>query len=216
MTRSQRLDALFEEWERRIPEPGRLCRDGIVCEECFETADPKLLFVSKEPNNPVGDGFDFRTWWTEEPVKYSFSHRLSEWAFGMQHGFPPLSEFDADQANKREAIRAIAFMNLKKVGGSASADSKVIKATVDREQDLLRRQIAIIEPDVIVGGIGNSGLWHLLLPDIEFIGCGFDIGVTRVDGIRVIDFYHPSYRVPRAMSYALLGRVFQSEIFARL
>ena len=107
-------------------------------------------------------------------------------------------------------------MNLKKVGGSASADSKATKATVDRELDLLRRQIAILEPDVIVGGIGNSGLWHLLLPDIEFIGCGFDIGVTRVDGIRVIDFYHPSYRVPRAMSYALLGRVFQSEIFCKV
>ena len=208
MTKTERLNALFAEWQEKRPEEADfMCLDGIVCEESYESTKPKLLFIAKEPNHPEGPGFDFREWWCEE-VKYAFSKRLCEWAYGVWNGFPSLSEFD--EAEKLEIIRSIAFMNLKKVGGSSKADPQVIRGITERDKDFLRRQIKIIDPDVIVGGIGDSSLWSLLFPRIEFQPSGFDIGVACVGHVRVIDFYHPSYRVPRAMSYSLLGRVFQS------
>lgn len=107
-------------------------------------------------------------------------------------------------------------MNLKKVGGSGSADWRLIQSTTKRDREFLCQQIGIIAPDVIVGGVGDSGLWSMLFPDITLEDCGFDIRVARVGHVKVVDFYHPSYRVPRAMSYALLGRVFQSERFNAL
>ena len=217
-TKTQLLDDLFTEWARRDPNTARLlCRDGIVREECYDTAAPKTLFVSKEPNNPQGLGFDFRDCWANDPVKYGFSHRLSEWAFGVQNGFPPLSVFDSNESHKRESMQAIAFMNLKKVGGSGTADSDSIKSLVTRDEDLLRRQIEIIAPDVLIGCIGfERDVWRLLFPQLEFQPSGFDVSVARVNGIRIIDFYHPSYRVPRAMSYTLLASVYQSRLFESL
>ena len=216
-TRTERLNELFAAWKQRIIEVAdRMCLDGIVCEESYENTNPKLLFITKEPNHPEGSGFDFREWWSES-VEYAFANRLCEWSYGVQNGFPPLSEFDKDEANKLAAIRSISFMNLKKVGGSGSSDLEVIRSTTDRDKDLLRRQIEIIDPDIIVGGIGrDSRLWSLLFPDIILQDCGFDIRVARIGRVRVIDFYHPSYRVARAMSYSLLGRVFQSGKFAKL
>ena len=209
-----RMDELFEEWKQRMGEEAeRMCLDGIVCEENYESADPKLLFIAKEPNHPEGPGFDFREAFCKE-VRYAFSIRLCEWAYGIWNGFPPLSV--VDEVDRLEVMRSISFMNLKKVGGTGSADYERIRSITDRDKDLLRRQIEIIDPDVIIGGVGNSCLWSLLFPGIVLQNCGFDIPVARVGNVKVIDFYHPSYRVPRAMSYSLLGRVFQSDGFRRL
>ena len=216
-TKMQRLNELFEEWKRRRKEEAEfMCLDGIVCEKNYERANPKLLFVAKEPNNPEGRGSDYRESFSKE-VKYAFSKRLCEWAYGVWNGFPSLSEFDAKaDTDKLEVMRSISFMNLKKVGGKGEADPKEIQSVTNRDKALLRRQIEIIDPDVIIGGVGDSSLWSLLFPGIALQKCGFDILVARVGRVRVIDFYHPSYRVPRAMSYSLLGRVFQSDEFGRL
>ena len=219
-TRTERLNKLFDEWkQKRRKEAECMCLDGIVCEDNYESANPKLLFIAKEPNNPKGPAFDFREEWRRE-VKYAFAIRLCEWAYGVWNCFPPLSEFDAlAEADKLEVMSYISFMNLKKVGGPGKADQEEIRSTTDRDKDLLRRQIEIIDPDVIIGGVGrgDSRLWSLLFHGIAFQDCGFDICVARVGHRRVIDFYHPSYHnVPRAMSYSLLGRVFQSDEFKRL
>ena len=115
--------------------------------------------------------------------------------------------------DRLEVMRSVSFMNLKKVGGTGSADYEKIQCVTDRDKDLRRRQIEIIDPDVIIGGIGNSSLWFLIFPEITFQNYAFDIPVARVGRTRIIDFYHPLYRVPRAMSYSLLGRVFQSDEF---
>ena len=206
-TRTKRLNELFAEWKQQRPEEAdRMCLDGIVCEKNYERTKPKLLFITKEPNNPEGPGFDFREWWSQE-VKYAFTNRLCEWAYGIWNGFPPLSEFEA-KADKLEVIRSISFMNLKKVGGAGAVDRERIRSVTDRDKDLLRRQVKLIDPDVIIGGVGDFSLWSLLFPGITLQDCGFDIHVARVGRVKVIDFYHPSYRVPRAMSYSLLGRVY--------
>ena len=213
MTKTEKLNRLFDEWKKQRPEEARrMCLDGIVCEERYGSPNSKkILFIMKEPNHPEGPGFDFREWWCQEGAQYGFSIRLCEWAYGIRKGFPPLTQFDGETDEyKLEIMHSIAFMNLKKVGGSSKADPQVIRGITERDKDFLRRQIKIIDPDVIVGGIGDSSLWSLLFPRIEFQPSGFDIGVACVGHVRVIDFYHPSYRVPRAMSYSLLGRVFQS------
>ena len=216
MPRTEQLNNLFDEWEAQQPEEAQyMCRDGIVCEEHYETTNPKILFIAKEPNNPPPqEGFDFREWWGRDGPQYLFSWRLCQWAYGIWNGFPPLAQFDRE-ADPLNIMRSIAFMNLKKVGGEDNANLNIIRAITERDQNFLQQQIEIIDPDVIVGCVGRDlHIWLLLFPGIVFHDCGFDIDVAHVAGrkkkVPVIDFYHPSYRVPRAMSYCLLGRVFQT------
>ena len=50
-TKTERLNDLFVEWRECYgAEADRMCLDGIVCEKDYDTTDPKLLFVAKEPN----------------------------------------------------------------------------------------------------------------------------------------------------------------------
>ena len=46
-------------------------------------------------------------------------------------------------------------MNLKKVGGGASVNYDVLKRTIITEKDLIVKEIKIIEPDIIIGSIGQ-------------------------------------------------------------
>lgn len=217
MTRTEQLNQLFDEWMEQNPgEAQRMCLDGIVCEERYENTNPKILFIAKEPNHQEGPGFDFREWWRQEGVRYRFSKRLCEWAYGIWREFPPFDCFDGETDEyKSDIMRSIAFMNLKKAGGGNQADPDAILAATQRDQVLLRRQIEIIEPNIVVGGVGRDRrIWPLLFPGIESQDSGFGIDaahvVVRERRVLVIDFYHPSYRVPRAMLYCLLGRVFQT------
>ena len=50
-----------------------MCLDGIVREKDYDTTDPKLLFVAKEPNTS-------KVFFREE-VKYAFTKRLCEWTY---------------------------------------------------------------------------------------------------------------------------------------
>ena len=216
MIATEKLDALFHRWQEEFPEyKGKFNKDGINNEEVFEKQKLKLLFLAKEPNDPDQSEWDFREWWAEE-VKYSFSHRICEWAFGLLNGFPPVENITYDNEKRVQIMSAVAFMNLKKSGGKANADHDEIKKTITRERHLILEEISIINPHIIIGGLGRTEFWSLLFPDIRFTDSGFDIKVARHDSYRIIDYYHPSYRVPRSMSYCLLGRVFTSDVFREL
>jgi len=215
---NRKLDQLFLQWKNNYGgQSHRFCPDGIINEKEYQRANTKVLFVTKEPNHPRGEGFDFREWYSED-VKYQFAHRLSEWAHGILHGFPPLSDLDGEDSKARRlaALRSVAFMNVKKVGGSSSANKKGIREAIRRDKKLILKQIQIIAPDVIVGCLGESDLWSLLFEDVKLIESGFDILVASTPHGRLIDYYHPSYRVPRSMSYSLLGHVIESKSFQRL
>ena len=216
MTKTEKLDELFDRWVKEISElAGKFHKDGIINESIYERQKTKLLFITKEPNDPNQTEGDFREWWSQS-IKYSFSHRICEWAFGLQKGFPPVTELRYDNQERTAIMKSIAFMNLKKNGGASTANHDVIKDTILKQQRLILEEINVIEPDIIIGGIGDIMFWKLLFPEIEFKDSGFDIKVARVDSLKLINFYHPSYQVPRAMTYCLLHSVFTSNIFTNL
>ncbi len=212
MTLTEQLDVLFDEWVQRFPHlKGRIIKDGIIDETEYSKQKLKILFITKEPNDPGEGEWDFRKFWKSE-IKYSFSHRISEWAFGLINSFPPIKEIPDLQEEKIKTMKKIAFINLKKTGGGAIANEEKITTTVKEQKDLLIREIKIINPDLIIGGIGihNTALWEILFPNIMFFDSGYDIEVAKYEKYQIVNYYHPSYRVPRAMSYALLNLVTNS------
>lgn len=232
-----KLDEIFAEWESSNPQyHGRFTRDGIINEQVFQTQKLKLLFIAKEPNQsqkPIDEKpEDYRIELSdlEIPKDYSkvYSYRIAEWAYGILNDFPPFENFFFEkQKNKlgyNETLQKIAFMNVKKIGGAGASNAEEINQYVIRDQKYLISEINLIDPDIIVLGLGLSQEMRAsLFPDlseVNWMDCGFSkIKVARWHKTRIIDFYHPSVRpvhLTPQESYALLKNIFHSETFRKL
>ena len=105
MTKTENLDSLFIKWESSVKGyKGKMKRDGIVNESLYLDANPKVLFITKEPNDPRQSSGDYRTWW-KEGLKYSFSNRIAELSFGLHNSFP---KYDLIKGNYTE-LRMLRF-----------------------------------------------------------------------------------------------------------
>lgn len=219
--KNQRLNKLFEDWRNRYKKADNFVKDGIINEALFESTSQKILFITKEPNDPKQEGTDFREWWKKE-VFYGFSYRIAEWAFGILNNFPPYDEIWPKQNGKYddskglEAIQSIAFMNIKKSGGVGIANNVTIGDHIEKYKDLIKKQISIIDPDIIVLGLSWTAKSKLIFPGIKWIKSGYGIPVAKYDTYTVIDFYHPSARNGLAASYCLLKCIFNTDIYKNL
>lgn len=214
MNKTAQLNALFEEWQLAMKdELGGFVADGIIDEQLFEQANRKILFITKEPNNPTQKAGDFREWW-QQPLEGGFSMRIAEWAHGLLYDFPVFDSISDEQRHK--AIGSIAFMNLKKVGGGGSAEGSTISEHTKKYHNYLLREIDIIQPDIIITGISGMPLREALFGKLSWKASGYGIQIAKFNGARVIDFYHPSSRNAPAAAYCLLERVVKSSAFQEL
>ncbi len=89
-------------------------------------------------------------------------------------------------------------------------------AAQDVVADLVRDQLRLIVPEVVVMGLSWNGLRERLFPKIEWQPCGYDIPIGKWEGIKLIDFCHPSARNAPAASYCLLQKVIESKAYGVL
>lgn len=214
-TKTEQLNQLFDEWERNVSDyKDKFVRDGINNEQLFKTASPKILFITKEPNNPEQIVGDFREWWKEK-LAYTFSYRIAEWSYGLLNKFP---EFDEIWKGSRphNAIQQIAFMNIKKSGGNGNSEYNGMMKHLKMNFDFLHRQIEIISPDIIITGTSWKELCDGLFPTVEWKPSGYDIVIGKFNNAKVIDYYHPSSRIAPAASYSLLQNIISSDKFQSL
>lgn len=217
-TKTDQLNKLFLEWEKEIEEyQGHFIKDGINNEEKFQATKPKILFITKEPNNPKKDEGDFREWWRNE-LRYTFSNRIAEWSYGIFKEFPPYDKIKNEKQKKLDAMHSIAFMNLKKSGGKGSADNNEISRHVELNQTFIRKEIKIISPEIIILGVSTKSLRTQIFPELEdkWNNSGYDVAISKLSEIKVIDFYHPSSRNGAAASYSLLQNVYNSDAYESL
>ena len=216
MKKNEQLDTLFSEWENGYPPyQGKFTRDGIIDEELYSKKKARqnaVLFIAREPNDKEQWGGDFRTWWKTSTWGI-FSHRLGQWAYGINNEFPP---FNIATHKAYEGLQLIAFMNLKKIGGGGNADEKVIMKCAYDTAEYLKREISIIDPDIIIGGHLYGEAWKLLFGDLEWKDTGYNIHVAKWFDTKIIGFYHPSNRLKKKFTYELLYNVCNSEVFKRL
>jgi len=217
-SKNQQINDLFQRWEEHVPEyRSHFVKDGIIDENLFEQSYPKILFITKEPNNPKQEADDFRIWWETE-LKYAFSLRISEWTYGILNKFPPYDIIKRSNSDRLNAIHHIAFMNVKKIGGGSQSEYDNIINSVNRDFDFIHKQIEIINPDIIILGLSWKEVRTELFPDLndKWQESGYDIAIARFNNAKVIDFYHPSSRNAPAASYSLLQNVVNSQEFNKL
>lgn len=75
-------------------------------------------------------------------------------AYAAFNAFPRYAEMDyaSDNPQIGEALKRIAFINIKKVPGGKSSYPPEIAAHFRRNRALLLRQIELYSPDVVIGG----------------------------------------------------------------
>ena len=211
MSKNTELDELFVEWRTALGADGkRFIADGIINEPCYLAAPVKILFLGKEPNEPSEvANWDFRVEWAKDP-NWKHADQAKRWTHGILNDFPTWEEAVRPPEN---SLRHVACINVKKTGGGSSSVYDDIAHHAITHAELIRKQVAIIGPDIIIGGLRGYGLWSTLLGKKVEMEVIEGIGVFRWGNAKVLDFFHPSNRFPHSMSYALLCRVVSSEKF---
>lgn len=229
-TKNQQLDELFQTWKKeKLYNNKDFTEDGVHNEEEYERTTPKILFITKEPNheNILLDQRvqDFKAWFDLKTLVSlgTFAYHISEWSHGLINDFPLHNTITYQQ--RHEAISKIAFMNIKKSNGNSEAISERIMLHACTYQDNIRKQIMIIEPDLII-----LGLWHKFIQfpifnewNVEWKDTGVrklngnsKIYVGRYNNTKIIDFDHLTSVVDSKKSYELLQGIIESEIFKNL
>ena len=195
------LEELFYEWKENYSKKGLdFIKDGIPCPEVFEKEKQKVLFILKEANDKNSN---------DQLPSYS------EYASGEKDNFKnkgikirlaEMYKVITDQKlSNAEAIKRIAFLNLKKVGGESVSTPSNISKFASEDRNSIIREINIINPDFIVCcGCFSIFYKHFILGKksadksnwrkyVNHLSTNVVLWKSENKEIKIIDMYHPSY-----------------------
>lgn len=190
--KAQFNDGLYETLRKYTKNilPEAFARDGMVNAEKFCKMDYKVLYILSESNADGHiEGQKEQSNWSFDSTFRDFATKGEDWKSRLKTKICEMqriilqNELGVD-LNLREAVLTIAVMNLNKRGGgnkiSSSYFSEYFEPYVKKHSDLIKREIEIINPDLIVCcGDKTSYLTKCVLTDIY--------------KKRVLDMWHPSY-----------------------
>ena len=224
MNITEKEEQLFSRWEKsRIG----FVRDGIVSEEDYKNSHPKVAFILKDVNDEDGGGWDLREFLRKGAQEQTWDN-VARWVYGIRdmknrntmpewQSFPKSSQ-ERDSFRK-EALKSICAMNLKKSPGGHTAVGKVIRNVAREDKENIQTQYGFYDPDItICCGVGdlffdltdNEGKkWRETTRGIRWY--------EREPGKCVISFSHPEARVSDPLLvYGLLDAVREIYKFDRL
>ena len=169
---SQKLEKLFDKWaekhEKKISnaEPysvpheapfGKLVRDGIVNPDKWSIQEPKICFIMPEAggytdNEKFPQGHDLAAQWNEKGCFTKLMFKFAVWVQAVYDSiFDPVPYVKKPILDQRhDLIRAIAVVNVKKSDGQLKPDYAVAKNFALEDATELRKEIELINPDVIL------------------------------------------------------------------
>lgn len=210
------LDELFDIWEKRHRDAGhkRFIRDGIVDEKWWfeKQSVPKICFFLKEARtkeekynltNDLREKEPWRLW-----------QRVAVWTQAIQMAFSGERAYDEEKIKLKshDAVKQIAVVNVKKSDGMPESKGDDLWKYVNDDKDLLKKELEIINPDIIVCGYTLELLEAVLdakgneknaNPDIRFEKIRDTMYGFWKDKL-VIDYYHPACHYPNRVNYYAL------------
>jgi len=215
MTKKQRLSILFEKWQRKLG-TDYLVDDGIVDESSFEETKPRILYLLKEPNDNGGK----KSWSLTEYIRkvtlkekgYSpgqFCGTLARWSYGLLNGYPCWHTIETlKQGSMLNILNKIAILNIKKTGGTGSADEKEIKTHLHAHKEEILEEIRIVAPEIVICcGVGH--LWMQEFPNNVTVHNSptglqwFEFALAQEFSPRkFLCFAHPSRPMEKAIMYS--------------
>jgi hypothetical protein len=180
-------EELFLTWQNVRPGYRPFSNDGILVEEAWRSASPKIAFLLKESNDNF---WDIRGQaWGPSGNSPRFWRNLAIWRYvvtSVLRGDEP--SLETAKAVKEVPLADIAYVNLKKKAECRPrSDPSDIQKYVDEDWSFLTRQIEIINPDVLF----FCGTFRFVRRKMPTVKLGE--GVLRVGNRIAVDFYHPSW-----------------------
>lgn len=168
----QKLEKLFDKWAEKhakklsteapyeIPHEapyGKFVRDGIINPEKWAIQEPKICFVMPEAGGyddteKFPEGHDLAAEWNEKGSFTKLMFKMAVWIQAVNDAFfdpvPYVKKSIIDQRN--DLIRSIAIVNLRKSDGQKVPQYKVVSNFAQEDATELRKEIELINPDVII------------------------------------------------------------------
>jgi hypothetical protein len=113
-----------------------------------------------------------------------------------------------DPEQRKEALRSIAAINLKKISGGHTAHGGDVRVIAREDKDLIKEQIEIYDADIVIC-CGTGDIFHeiMKLSGWESTSRGIDFVEYR-SGKYVIRYFHPEARVcAQIIYYSLIDAI---------
>ena len=125
----------------------------------------------------------------------SVHYRMIEWIYATEAtlmGMPCDIEEDRSLGypRARQAMLRSAWVNIKKANGVPYSDGGNLYVVARRDAAFLRRQIALLDPRVVLCGYTFGIVREVLFPDAEKIN-GTEFSYFTPEGRIILDYYHP-------------------------
>ena len=178
--------------------------DGIVNEKEYNAANKKILWILKEANSTGEEGsWDMRKHiderlntgkgilkgWsgTFKKIVYVTNGLLNnlEWNDNLRH---PSSD-----PNVINELKKMAYINVKKTGGSSRTDSNMLREHYNKNKTLLFEQIKEFKPDILI--FGGTFKYFKEDLDVSQMNNYGSCKATNINGQIYIDAYHPQYTI---------------------
>lgn len=175
-----------------------------MCKESWSAAKRKVLFLLKEPNGYDGRHGALNDLLRKAAVPNSTSkmwkrptfHNIGRWAYGLLNYSGQVPAYEEANQAYRTALLGCAYINIKKSSGGARATKKV-EVHAAKYAEFLRRQVDIIDPDIVVCGGTYTILKEHVYPGMSKVSSR----IHRVDGRIFINAFHPGCRTKREDVY---------------
>lgn len=218
----QRENELFQEWRKTTP---NLSEDGLVNPYYYIASEIKILFLLKEVNSK--EGFNLKDFVRNGGRTQTWDN-ISRWTYGILNYN---KEFDWDEieainnkAVRKEWLKFIGVMNIKKTPGGHTVNSKALRKGSANGKEFLKRQLNLYydnintRPDIIIAcGTETSRLFHVNIPfATERSWAHTKRGVPYYefeDGKYFVKYAHPEARVgDNLLFYGLIDAIRELKI----
>ncbi len=184
-------------------------RDGIVnCEE-YCNAPIKLLFVLKEVNG--GKDWDLRDFLKDGGRKQTWNvvARWVEGIFNLNKDYPWNELEENNDIRRKEKLKYICAINLKKTSGKDVADNSIIYDTALNNREMLKNQISLYCPDIVICCGTDSAYIKVTEANPEWKMTRHGIWYyIEPSGTIVVAYSHPEARTKECMlHYSLIDAI---------
>ena len=152
LTKYTTINTLMDAWENDFKNKVNIfIRDGIVCEMKYE--NPHVLFVMRDMNST--EKCDLREELRTTGSGWKTWNNAARWAMALRTG----DECYPQEIDRRNEMRKVAVLNIKKEAGGNRADKKVLQDAAELYGEYIVREIELCDPEIIIcGGFGNAGI----------------------------------------------------------
>ena len=198
--------------------------DGAVNPEIYEHTSPKIVFFLKEAYSKDENDSWSLTDWLNNGAMTKMWGTVAEWTYGLLNTTSLVipSRPHLSKAERTDLLKSIAIVNVKKSNGKKESNYSNLLTYAEDDQFYLRKQLEILNPDIIVCG-NNSSLLRILygaeikegkvlsdgLVDAAFM---LENGYAYIDNQIVIDYYHPANQFPAMLNYYAICSLYQQAL----